>query len=69
MIGKSMTNSSGLLLSLAIISALVAGNQIIGSVSATALPSAGTMLIAGFAGLGFFAHRRARKTTVVLAGA
>jgi hypothetical protein len=39
----------------------------LGPVAATPLPSTWTMLIAGFAGLGFFAYRRARKSVATLA--
>jgi hypothetical protein len=39
------------------------------TVTATPLPAAWTMLIAGFVGLGFLAYRGAKKNTVVLAAA
>jgi hypothetical protein len=39
------------------------------SASATPLPSTWTMLIAGFAGLGFFAYRGTRKNAAALAAA
>ncbi len=39
------------------------------SVTATPLPSAWTMLIAGFVGLGFFAYRGSKKNTAAIASA
>ena len=39
------------------------------TVTATPLPSAWTMLIAGFVGLGFLAYRGAKKNTALLAAA
>ncbi len=39
------------------------------SVTATPLPSTWTMLMAGFAGLGFFAYRGSKKNTAALAAA
>jgi hypothetical protein len=41
--------------------------QIIGTVTATPLPSTWTMLIAGFVGLGFFAYRGTKKSSPALA--
>lgn len=45
------------------------GPGITGQVGATPLPSAWTMLIAGFLGLGFFAYRGSRKSAAALASA
>jgi hypothetical protein len=44
-------------------------NNVSSVVSATPLPSTWTMLIAGFAGLGFFAYRGTKKDSVAIAAA
>ena len=43
------------------------GNEVIGTVNATPLPSTWLMLLSGFVGLGFFAYRGTKKNAAAIA--